>query len=138
MSIVSEIRSADVEADIIDAVETVVEAEEVNEDWVNVGSEKNTHFEFQFGGTEDEEVYVYVERLDSESGIEVMVWANESYFDELGDDMPSIEDGGEDLVEFVSILQEYVQSVVSDEKDFNMEFVDFAPPSVVFSSVLYL
>lgn len=137
MSIVTEVRSSGAEEEVRDAVQTVVEAEESDAEWMNSGSGKNTHFELRFGEGSDE-VYVYVERLDHDTGLEVMFWADESYFHGVDADRPSVEDGGDVLAEFVGVVMDYVVDELDGDHSVRPSYQMDAPPSVVFSDSFYL
>lgn len=139
MSILDEIRSNGAESEVRNALQTAVRAERNNENLKNSGENKNTHFELRFGDSEDEEVFVYVERLEHDSGVEVMVWADESYFQNVVAERPMVSDGSHDFEEFVGILFEYVTDELDTGKsNARPSFHTNAPPSVVFSDQFYL
>lgn len=136
--IVSEIRSDTTEVLLRDAIQTVVDAERNDEELRDKGSVKNTHFEFMFGASKTEEVYVYFERLHHDTGFEVLVWADEGYFRDVTDERPEVSDGGEQFEEFVEVLFEYVVDEAGIDQSANPSFHTNAPPSVVFADHFYL
>lgn len=137
MSIITEARSSGAKEEIRDSVRTVIKAEENNEEMINSGSEKNTHFEFRFDEGGDE-VYVYIERLEHDNGLEVMFWVDESYFNGVDSDRPSIEEGGEELSEFVEIILDYIVDELEGNHSIRPLYKIDAPPSIVFSDSFYL
>jgi len=135
MSIVQELDGA--EEDIRKAVNTVIEAEQNNEEIIDSGSGKNSHFEFEFGEHSPDEVFVYVERLHENNGFEVMFWVDESYFVDKGE-RPNIQDGGAKLKEFVESVSEFVVDEIDTNVTSSPEYYTDASPSVVFTDVYYL
>lgn len=138
MSIVDAIQSKGAEEEIRDAVSQAVEGEEKGLKWEQGGAKQNTHFEMKFGESREEEVFVYIERLDSDKGIELMVWADEAYFRGVDEDYPDIEDGGEELAEFVDVVGEYVLDELDGEHSVSVSFSMNASPSVVFTDQFYI
>lgn len=145
MDLVSQLRESDTESDVYAAVTTAYNAETDDVPMQNgkkrdVAVSKNTHFEFQFGGDEYPEVYAYIERYDSDKGIEVMIWADDAWFDADTDEGhgPKLEDGGDVLTQFADSLLDIVADVLDAESKPQFEFHQHAPPSVVFSAMFYL
>lgn len=145
MTVVQALQEAISDSHIRRAVKDAYEAELNGDPMQNgkrrdVDASKNTHFEFQFGGDADPEVYAYIERYDSEPGIEVMLWADDGWFDNEAFEGygPDIEDGGKTLAEFADILLDIVADVIESDAKPQFEYYQSAPPSVVFSAVFYL
>ena len=143
MDIVHQLRES--ESSVYNAANTVCEAEKEDAPMQNgnqrdVDVSKNTHFEFQFGGDKYPEVYAYIERYDGESGIEVLIWADDAWFDDTDFEGygPTIGDGGEKLEEFAETLLDIVSDVLDTGSRPQYEYHSLAPPSVVFSATFYL
>lgn len=142
MTIVEEASTTGTKMAVYDAVRTIIDAEREDEEWRNSGSNKNTHFEFQFGENSSEEVYVYFERLDTDTGLEVMFWVDEDYFDtDTGVERLELSDGGDTLVEFTDVVLSYVSAVLTEydiEYYISPEYHTVAPPSIVFADSYFL
>lgn len=144
MDVIGQLTTPSSEAQLREAVTNARDAELNDEPMQNgkkrgIDVAKNTHFEFEFGGETNPEVFVYIERYDAEPGIEVMLWADYAWFDgESGDYDVSPSDGDKPLGTFA----DEVLRVVTDELDADhtpsFEFYQNARPSVVFTAVFYL
>ena len=119
------------------AVEQAIEAEHNDDPLVdNQNSDRQkTHFEFKVGSG-SEEVAIYIERYNPGKGIEILVFADESYFQQ--DEVPTYLLGaGEPLETVDELLCTIVEDVVGTRPQ-SLSFHQPAPPSVVYSTVAYL
>lgn len=133
----------DQKSEFIEALQTARDAELNDEPLQNgkqrdVDVSKNTHFEFQLGGDEYPEVYVYVERYEPNSAIELMLWVDDAYFEDLEDlDWPRISHGGDQLEALAETVLDIANEHLTDKHPF-FEFHMHAPPSVVFATMVAL
>ena len=123
-----------------DAVEKAVTAEQNDDPREERGANKNTHFELEFGETGKPAV-LYVERLPSsqEKGVEIMLWADRSWFAE---DDPSVRlspsDGEAPLGTFADNILEVTSDALGTSHKPSFQYHTTAPPSIVFSAVYYI
>jgi uncharacterized protein YacL (UPF0231 family) len=139
MSVLDDFEQDYVKTEMRTDLARIVEAEQADEA-VNNGRtrnatvSKNTHFEYPLGA-DDEEVIVYFERLDADTGLEVMLWADQHRFEAEPD---RFSDCDAELQE----LGERLGRLVADELDrdggLHFEYYGAYPPSYVFSATFYI
>jgi hypothetical protein len=125
---------------------TAIEAERADDPIQNgnqraVDVSKNTHFEYQFE-SEGREAYGYVERLHEDTGIELMLWVDTSWFtdDELEslDYATDIGDIDDELGALATAFSGLVADELGRERVEEFVFTQMAPPSAVFQVLYYM
>lgn len=139
MSVLDEFNQGGVKSEMRADIARIIEAEQADEPFnngrtMNATVSKNTHFEYAFGSG-DEEVVAYLERLDADTGIELMLWADEGRFEDAPE---RFSDCDAELQELGESIGRLVVNELDRDNPTHFEYYGAYPPSYVFSATFYI
>jgi hypothetical protein len=101
--------------DIQHATDAEQNDEQTNHGQQNVAVSKNTHFEYELGGQNNPKLTVYIERLDTETGLNILFWVEKDWFteDQLNEDWPELPDN--EVTKAINKIRTLVEDTTSTQ-----------------------